>query len=542
MNFLQKKIWIVWSKLRFLRLPIEKRVRLEVTTDGRHITFLLVSLYEAGYGVQVVNSPRVFRELTCLRESAPMPFIIGGKERECGISITDKSEFDHRGHREHREVRRIQLDYDYFSGLTSDLQSRVSHGGAAIAEVSGKQGNHETHEITRNEEAGLRLVSQAGAAFSNPSTSELARDSENISLTRSASGPASALRADEDRRSEIVVGAIRRDGGNQLADAGYSRSEWSGAFEGPSSSSLVCGSAKTLPAQASGVPASDSSFRVVREFRGEKSEESEQLPCPASLPEALRMPYFMHPSVYHRCLHKRRSRSTSLETRYPLPVTSYSPQRRRRFRIGFFGTHDREFYTAHYHFPGMNRFEILEVFLKRFGDRLAQVSGAPEYWSDSEIVVALDERGGDRRGKSFLSQDHYFEALRECDFVLSPPGWCMPVSHNLVEAMFCGAIPITNAGAFMAEPLEDGRDCLGFFGEADLVTAIEKALSMSDQEIEKMRGAVWKFYDKTLNPRVFGGIICEARVDRVLVNAEEKSVSWGRELESGVGEFMAKFC
>jgi len=41
--------------------------------------------------------------------------------------------------------------------------------------------------------AGLRLAGQAGAAFSNPSTSELARDSKNTSPTRSASGPAFAL-------------------------------------------------------------------------------------------------------------------------------------------------------------------------------------------------------------------------------------------------------------------------------------------------------------------------------------------------------------
>jgi hypothetical protein len=40
-------------------------------------------------------------------------------------------------------------------------------------------------------EAGLRPGSRAGAAFSNPSTSELARDSENTSLIRSASIPAS---------------------------------------------------------------------------------------------------------------------------------------------------------------------------------------------------------------------------------------------------------------------------------------------------------------------------------------------------------------
>jgi len=224
------------------------------------------------------------------------------------------------------------------------------------------------------------------------------------------------------------------------------------------------------------------------------------------------------------------------------PVTSYPPQRRRRFRIGFFGTHDREFYTKHYHFPGMNRFEILEVFLQKFGQRMTRLRGGPRDWEPCEIAVSIDARGGDRSGKAFLSQDHYFAALRECDFVLSPPGWCMPVSHNLVEAMFCGAIPITNSGQFAGQPLNHGRDCLGFSGEADFVAAIEKALTMTDQEIEKMRNAVWKFYDKNLDPMVFGGMIGEAELDRVLVNAEEKSVPWGRDYQTGVGAFVAKFC
>ena len=538
MFFLQKKLWLALSKFRFLRLPVEKRVRLEVTTDGRHITFLLVSLCEAGYGVQVVGSPAVFRELICLRKSAPIPFVIGGKERECGISITDKSDFNHRGHREHREVRRIQLDYDYFSGLNLDLQSRVSHGVTANTEVGGKQGNHETHEITRNEEAGLHPVSRLGAAFSNPSTSELARDSENISLTRSASIPASKseslvseiadspvsespTRFADDPAALKALRAIRspisdtRHPPKARADAGYSRSEWSGVFEGPSSSSLVCGAAKTLPAQASGVPASDSSFRVVREFRGEKSEESEQVPYPASLPEALRMPYFMHPSVYHRGLHKRRSLGTALDS---------TAEQSRRFRIGFFGTHDREFYTRYYHFPGMNRFDILEVFLKRFGDRMVQVSGEPENWPDSKIVVAVDEKGGDRQGKSFLSQDHYFEALHECDFVLSPPGWCMPVSHNLIEAMFCGAIPVTNGGAFMAEPLADGVNCLAFENDEGLVAAVERALAMDVGEVERMRWAVLDYYERFLEPNAFGEKLLRSESARVLVNAEENSV------------------
>jgi hypothetical protein len=318
-----------------------------------------------------------------------------------------------------------------------------------------------------------------------------------------------------------------------LANAGDLRSESSGIFEGPSATSLVSGTTKTPPDRAPGVPASDSSFRVVREFRGKKSEESKQVPCSATGQRALRAPYFMHPSVYHRGLHKSRSPITALATRHSAegasashqpPVTSYPPQRHRRFRIGFFGTRDREFYTKHYHFPGMNRFEILEVFLQKFGQRMKPLRGFPRDWDPCEIAVSIDGRGGDRKGKSFLSQDHYFAALRECDFVLSPPGWCMPLSHNLIEAVFCGAIPITNGGAFMAEPLADGLNCLEFEDAVGLVSVIERALAMDADEVERMRRAVLEYYDRFLEPKASGEKLLRSESARVLVNAEENSV------------------
>ena len=56
--------------------------------------------------------------------------------------------------------------------------------------------------------AGLRLAGQAGAEFPNPSTSELARDSENTSLIRSANAPRSSeeqadSKALDSRRSSL---------------------------------------------------------------------------------------------------------------------------------------------------------------------------------------------------------------------------------------------------------------------------------------------------------------------------------------------------
>jgi hypothetical protein len=62
------------------------------------------------------------------------------------------------------------------------------------------------------------LDKPSGGALSNPSTSELARDSENTSRARFAIGPAEALRADQ-----IELGSAGR---NQLADSeGFSEDQ-----------------------------------------------------------------------------------------------------------------------------------------------------------------------------------------------------------------------------------------------------------------------------------------------------------------------------
>ena len=72
--------------------------------------------------------------------------------------------------------------------------------------------NRENHEKARIDKAGQRLDKRSCAAFSSPSTSELPRDSEKTSLTRSASGPTEeSLRADD-----MGSGSA---GGNQFADS-----------------------------------------------------------------------------------------------------------------------------------------------------------------------------------------------------------------------------------------------------------------------------------------------------------------------------------
>ena len=202
--FLQKKLWIAWSKFRFLRLPPERRVRLKVTTDGRHLTFLLVSLYEAGYGVQVYGGDWFFRELMLLRKTAPIPFLYGGKERECGILISDKSGFNHGGHGGHRDEKRILLDYDFFSGVTTKMHESEVEELTTIERQGGLEkeqpqvgpkgeGVGTTESKSSEVSQGNAQENSAGATFSHLTTSELARVSANASLPRFASCHASSI-------------------------------------------------------------------------------------------------------------------------------------------------------------------------------------------------------------------------------------------------------------------------------------------------------------------------------------------------------------
>ena len=101
----------------------------------------------------------------------------------------------------------------------------------------------------------------AGAAFPNPSTSELARDSEDTSLTRSASSPAGVLRSD--------TGEIGSAGGNQLADS-------AGFLEGQAQAGLQMENQKSCNirfANDPGASGENSSSVIIRDIRGQKTSE-----------------------------------------------------------------------------------------------------------------------------------------------------------------------------------------------------------------------------------------------------------------------------
>jgi hypothetical protein len=460
-NFIQKKLWITLSKFRFLRLPVEKRVRLEVTTDGRHLTFILVSLYEAGYGVQVFGGDWFFRELMLLRKTAPIPFLYGGKETECGISIRDNPE-----KAEH---------------------PRNSAEPKGETNVWPKEGNRSEAEQCGNAEK----LKQSMAVAGNEEAEHLCDSGELMA----------------DGRKKTKRGAGSRELGVEFAerstlDSGLSTlfvldyDYFSGlpAEVGEESSAKPSTSHPSL-ATAPEVPMLDS--------RPSSLDSSSQ---------AIRMPYFMQPGAYHEGFHK---------------FDCKNPGSPRAIRLGFYGTHHPLYYTKHFRFPILPRTPILERFVEVFSEQFQRINGDNLNEIQARIAVSFDYSQSDQVNKSYLKRAEYFAALEKTDFMLCPPGWCMPPAHNLVESMSRGVIPILNYPEYMIPELEDGIDCLAFSTLEQMEAKIREALEMPLERITILRANVLRYYREFLAPGIWWGRMLQdsGKSCTILVNHEADSVA-----------------
>jgi hypothetical protein len=117
--------------------------------------------------------------------------------------------------------------------------------------------------------------------------------------------------------------------------------------------------------------------------------------------------------------------------------------------------------------------------------------------------------------------------LSRSEFFVAPPGVCMPFSHNIVESMATGTIPITEYPEMFEPALESGVNCLAFNGGAGLVETIRNAISLPQTEIQRMRRAVSEYYDTHMGPvSVVNKFMARfPQIDRIIFNSEHLSLS-----------------
>lgn len=90
--------------------------------------------------------------------------------------------------------------------------------------------------------------------------------------------------------------------------------------------------------------------------------------------------------------------------------------------------------------------------------------------------------------------------IARAHFFLACPGVRYPMSHNLIEAMAVGCIPITQYPEMFFPALENGKNCLTFNNEAELLAITNKTISMSDADIATMKQAAICYYESYLAP------------------------------------------
>ena len=199
-------------------------------------------------------------------------------------------------------------------------------------------------------------------------------------------------------------------------------------------------------------------------------------------------PYPMHPNQYKYTLD---------------PIFSDELKKSKRtIKISFSGKAGQRMYAdirVKTFFDVMSRIEVLELIVKEFpgvtrhfkttSDKVMIDQILNSDIATNEIIVS-EVKTNEKDWLRFLWKSHFF---------VCPPGARMPWSHNCVEAMSAGAIPILQYGSLFHPSLEHRKNCLCYTNCDELKTAINTALAMEPAEIEMMRKNVFDYYNAYLS-------------------------------------------
>lgn len=210
----------------------------------------------------------------------------------------------------------------------------------------------------------------------------------------------------------------------------------------------------------------------------------------------------MHPSVYRLGLHR---------------MLRSARRRARDFRVMFSGNAGILYRNplVSWRFGKVSRNRLIGVLRREFSDRINDLSseegGQGTVCIPQDIVLATD------REVRIPSVD-WLRFLSRSRFFICMPGAYFPMTHSVAECMAVGTIPILEFPELFSPGLEDGVHCIAFRGKAGFVRAIERALSMSDKEMEEMKQQVVKYYDAHLSfPAFLEGMLMNDSPDVSLV-------------------------
>ncbi len=118
--------------------------------------------------------------------------------------------------------------------------------------------------------------------------------------------------------------------------------------------------------------------------------------------------------------------------------------------------------------------------------------------------------------------------LSKFQFYLALPGVVIPQSHNLIEAMAAGCIPVLHRSyADMMRPkLISGHNCMTYEDLEDLDEVIKSLYKFSQAYAEEIQCEVLKYYKQFLHPKSVVDKIANSNFDKIYIQAENLSLSY----------------
>ena len=226
-------------------------------------------------------------------------------------------------------------------------------------------------------------------------------------------------------------------------------------------------------------------------------------------------PYVLHPWMYASGFHKKLCRLRNTKKTH---------------RLFFSGTIN-DGYSSGLPFPISSRTHIINFLINNFATDICLVDNKDKIkelkTTDKPIIVVLFHGSATASATNhFIGREQYMNLIAGSFFAVCPPGGHMPHSHNLIEAMSVGTIPLTNYGAFCRPPLAHGETCLGFSSDNELRAAVRFILDTPSNQFETMQNNVSRQYDQFLSPE---GFALNVMADFFEDMASEKSIVFNHE-------------
>lgn len=220
------------------------------------------------------------------------------------------------------------------------------------------------------------------------------------------------------------------------------------------------------------------------------------------------LPYYLHADMYIKGILPQKVRVNTAQ---------------KCIDLFYSGTHQREAYEKHFHFPILNRYQVIETIIEGQKENIEYLRNVTDLEGllGNKIVMSLTDDSGNNLNKHLLNQSLYMELLEKSWFFISAPGFSIPHAHSIMEALSVGTVPIFNYNDYFHPALEHGKNCLTFSTEEDLLQTVEYALESDNGKREYMAREALRFYGDFCAPESAGKKLLTSGARTVLVNSAE---------------------